>query len=134
MIKVPNLYLLSTSLIVIGLFLLAYTRLNFVIVFMVFGSLAYLPSFWIGSQYGLKVTLFVKEFVPDLYKKYKSNYKYKGVFFISPQSSNSKALLDKLDKEHQYALKKYAQAVGNIKYTFLLLVLSLLLATCFILN
>lgn len=134
MIKVPNLYLLSTLFCVIALLLLSYTQIHFVIVFMVLGVLVYLPNFWIGSQFGLKVTLFVKEFEPELYKEYKSNYKYKGVFFLSPKAHKSKVVQDKLDREHQYALKKYAQAVGNIKYTFFLLVLSLLFASYFILN
>lgn len=134
MIKLPNLYLLSTSLVVIALLLIAYTKIHFVIVFMILGALAYLPNFWIGSRYGLKVTLFLKEFEPDLYKEHKSNYQYKKVFLLSPKAYKNKALFNRLDKEHQYALKKYVQAIGNIKYTFLLLVLSLLFASYFILN
>lgn len=134
MIRIPNLYLLSTLFCVIALFILVYTQIDFVIVFMVLGTLAYLPNFWIGSQYGLKVTLFVKENEPQLYKIYKSNFKYKGVFFLSPKAHKSKVVMEKLEKEQQYALKKYAQAVGNIKYTFILFIISLLLASYFILN
>lgn len=132
--KLPKLYLLSTIMVVIALILIAYTQMHFAIVFMIFGALAYLPNFWIGSHYGLKVTLFLKKFYPELYNKNKSNYKYKGVYLISRRVAKKKSVLDKLDKEHQYALKKYAEAVGNIIYTFILIVLSLIYASYFILN
>lgn len=100
---------------------------------MVLGGVAYLPNFWLFSIYGLKVTLYVKEYEPNLYNEYKSlNFLYKDVFLLSPIASKSKDLLEVLDEEHQYALKKYSQAFGNAIYTFFLLALSLILASFFI--
>ena len=100
---------------------------------MVLGGAAYLPNFWLCSRYGFKITLYVKEHEPKLYNEYKSlNMLFKDVFFLSPKASKSKDLLEVLDKEHQYALKKYSQAFGNGIYTFFLLALSLILASFFI--
>ncbi|MFN3195739.1 MAG: hypothetical protein ACE364_07325 [Chlorobiota bacterium] len=131
--KIPNLYLLSTLLCALAILMVAFTKIHFVIIFMVLGGVAYLPNFWLFSIYGLKVTLYVKEYEPNLYNEYKSlNFLYKDVFLLSPIASKSKDLLEVLDEEHQYALKKYSQAFGNAIYTFFLLALSLILASFFI--
>lgn len=132
--KIPNLYLLSTILVVFANLLVRFTQVHFIIIYMILGVLVYLPNFWIGSQFGLKISLFLKEYEPELYRKYKINNKYKGVFFVSSKIQKDKLLYNKLNAEYKYVLNKYVQAVGNIKYTFLILLLSLLFTSFFILN
>lgn len=129
MIRIPNLHFITTLLGIIAVALITYTDIHFVIIFMTTGVLAYLPSFWIASRFGLSITLYFKEHRKDDYLRFKSDMKFRGVYLISIRVSRDKRIVNDLDVERKYVLMKYVEAIKNIKYGFLLFILLMILSS-----